>query len=95
MKTDKQIIKLEKDFRAYIKSQHGEMWKKYSGSVLEGTVVNFIRQILGVKYEEFVKLETQNKDLTKALEAIRALTSDEQSSLMKALHEIAHKALKI
>ena len=40
------------------------------------------------------QIETENKDLTKALEAIRDLTSDEQSPLMKALYEIAHKTLK-
>ncbi len=38
--------------------------------------------------------EAENKNLTKALEAIKSLTSDEQSPLMKALHEIAHKTLK-
>lgn len=40
------------------------------------------------------ELESQNKDLTKALEAIRKLTSDEQLPFLKALYTIAHKTLK-
>lgn len=54
---------------------------------------------LYLRYDDVITMmrkyaESQNKDLTRALEAIKKLTSDEQSPLMKALHEIAHKTLK-
>ncbi|GAF86850.1 unnamed protein product [marine sediment metagenome] len=53
-----------------------------------------ILKLTETEYNGFVYLQSQNKDLTKALEAIKKLTSDEGLPLMKALHEIAHKTLK-
>ena len=53
-----------------------------------------ISYLTKVQYNAFMYLQSQNKDLTKALEAIRALTSDEELPLMKALYQIAHTPLK-
>ena len=79
METDKQRIQLEKDFRSYIKLQHGEIWKKYSGSVLEATCVNFIKQKTN-------KLEKQLQEANiKALS--HAEQAEDQKSRIKLLSE--------
>lgn len=94
MNTDKQRIRLEKEFRDFIKSVHGEnAWREFAGSELEGTCINFIQSQLkeveklngafpdglgdyewkiienfNAKNFMINELESQNKDLTKALQ---------------------------
>lgn len=73
------------------KNINNDLWKLY----VTDRSFNGVDLSYGIWLENrLLNIESQNKDLTKALEAIRDLTSDEQLPLMKALHEIAHKTLK-
>ena len=63
METDTQRIRVEKEFRDFIKSVHGEnAWKEFAGSELEGTCINFITQSYYKKHDE---LESQLKEVSK------------------------------
>ena len=83
MTTDTQRIRLEKKFRDFIKSVHGEnAWRKYAGSELEGTCVNFIKQSCQSEIKESIKnMERVIREQKETIDSFRLQLKDAKQLL--------------
>jgi predicted metallo-beta-lactamase superfamily hydrolase len=78
----------------HIPSQHElGLMEAYAESQNKESIKNMERVIREQK-ETIDLFRLQSKNLAGALKAIAGLTGDEESPLLKGLHEIAHKILK-